>query len=101
VTISPFREEAKSFLEDLWTELDNVLDEEQRVLARKHLPFGYLFGKNQFGQAKVIFLITKENGIFTHRTTTEWPDKSSGGVGQSKTLPANLQQFWEQSEKDK
>ncbi|MHC4084530.1 MAG: serine/threonine-protein kinase [Planctomycetota bacterium] len=101
VTISPFREEAKSFLEQLWSELDSTLDEEQRDLARKHLPFGYLFGKNQFGQATVIFLITKENGIFTHRTTTEWPDKSYGGVGQSKTLPANLQQFWEPSETEK
>jgi tRNA A-37 threonylcarbamoyl transferase component Bud32 len=101
VTISPFREEAKSFLEQLWSELDSTLDEEQRVLARQHLPFGYLFGKNQFGQAKVIFLITKENSLFTHRTTTEWPDKSHGSVGQSKMLPVNLQRYWEQSEMDK
>ncbi|MHC4285005.1 MAG: serine/threonine-protein kinase, partial [Planctomycetota bacterium] len=48
VTISPFREDADSFLRRLWTELDNTLDEEQRVLARKHLPLGQIFGKNQF-----------------------------------------------------
>jgi tRNA A-37 threonylcarbamoyl transferase component Bud32 len=101
VTISPFRQEAKSFLERLWAELDSTLDEEQRVLARKHLPLGQIFGKNQFGQATVIFLITKENGMFSHITTVEWPDRSHSGSGQSKTLPANLQRFWKPSETEK
>ena len=101
VTISPFRQEAKSFLERLWAELDNTLDEEQRVLARKHLPLGQIFGKNQFGQATVIFLITKENDMFSHITTVEWPDRSHSGSGQGKTLPANLQRFWKPSEKEK
>nr|NIP28857.1 hypothetical protein [Phycisphaerae bacterium]NIS54774.1 hypothetical protein [Phycisphaerae bacterium]NIU12374.1 hypothetical protein [Phycisphaerae bacterium]NIU60268.1 hypothetical protein [Phycisphaerae bacterium]NIV02127.1 hypothetical protein [Phycisphaerae bacterium] len=101
VTISPFREEAKNFLEDLWTELDNVLDEEQRVLARRHIPLGYLFGKNQFGQAKIIFMITKENDIFSHTTTVEWPDRSNTGMGRGKTLPGELQRYWEEPEAEK
>jgi hypothetical protein len=101
VTISPFREDADSFLRQLWAELDSTLDEEQRALARKHLPLGQIFGKNQFGQATVIFLITKENGMFSHITTVEWPDRSHSGAGQGKTLPANLQRFWEPSETEK
>jgi hypothetical protein len=100
VTISPFREEAKSFLQQFWTDLDSVLDEEQRGLARRHLPLGYLFGKNQFGQARVIFMITKENGTFSHTTTVERPGRSSVGSGKGETLPANLQRFWSQSSTD-
>ncbi len=100
VTISPFREEVKSFLEKLWAELDNTLDEEQRVLARKHLPLGYLFGKNQFGQATVIFIITKENGTFSHTTTVEWYDRSETGMGRGNKLPAELQRYWSQSATD-
>lgn len=100
VTISPFREDAKSFLEQLWAEMDSTLDEEQRVLARKHLPLGYLFGKNQFGQATVIFLITKENDSFSHTTTVEWPDRSETGTGRSNKLPTELQRYWSQSATD-
>jgi tRNA A-37 threonylcarbamoyl transferase component Bud32 len=101
VTISPFREEAKNFLENIWSELDNVLDEEQRILARKHLPFGYIFGQNQFGQAKVIFLITKENDTFSYTSTIEWPNRSQTGSGRSDVLPADLQRFWEEPEAEK
>jgi len=100
VTISPFREEAESFLEELWIELDNTLDTEQRVLACEHLPLGQLLGKNQFGQAKVIIEISKQNGAFDHTTTVEWPDRSEGGSGQSDKLPAELQRFWDQSPTD-
>jgi hypothetical protein len=100
VTISPFREEVKSFLEKLWAELDNTLDEEQRVLARKHLPLGRIFGKNQFGQATVIFIITKENGTFSHTTTVEWYDRSETGTGRGNKLPAELQRYWSQSTTD-
>ncbi|MBA7620055.1 Serine/threonine-protein kinase PknD [subsurface metagenome] len=102
VTISPFREEAESFLEQLWVELDSTLDEEQRVLARKHLPLGLIFGKNQFGQARVIFMITKENGMFSYTTTCERPDgRTESGGGRNKTLRPGLQRFWEQSATDK
>jgi hypothetical protein len=100
VTISPFREEAEKFLEDLWTELDNILDAEQRELAREHLPLGQLFGMNQFGQAKVIIIISKENGTFSHATTVEWPDRSETGSGRGNKLPAELRRFWNQSSVD-
>jgi len=100
VTISPFREEAESFLEELWVELDSKLDMEQRELAREHMPLEQLFGKNQFGQATVIFLITKENGTFSHTTTVEWPDRKEVGSGQSDKLPANLQRYWNQPSTD-
>ena len=100
VTISPFREEAESFLEQLWVELDSTLDEEQRVLAREHLPLGQIFGKNQFGQATVIFMITKENGTFSHTTTVEWPDRSETGSGGGNKLPPGLQRFWEEPATD-
>ncbi len=96
VTIFPFRQEAKSFLEQLWTDLDSVLDEEQRVLAREHLPLGQLFGMNQFGQAKVTISISKENDAFSHSTKVDWPDRSQKDLGTGKTLPAELQRFWDQ-----
>lgn len=94
VTISPFREETEKFLEGLWDMMDSVLDEEQRALAREHMPLEQLFGKYQFGQAKVIIMITKENGTFEHITTVEWPDRSEESRGGGNTLPASLQRFW-------
>ncbi|MDH4240518.1 MAG: bifunctional serine/threonine protein kinase/MFS transporter [Phycisphaerae bacterium] len=100
VTISPFREEAESFLEELWIELDSTLDMEQRELAREHMPLEQLFGKYQFGQAKVIIEISKQNGAFDHTTTVEWPDRSEGGSGRSDKLPAELQRYWSQSATD-
>jgi len=102
VTISPFRKEAESFLEELWIELDNTLDTEQRVLAREHLPLGQLLGKYQFGQAKVIIMISKENGMFSYTTTCERPDKrTESGGGRNKTLPHELQRFWKEPATDK
>ncbi|MHC4656858.1 MAG: bifunctional serine/threonine protein kinase/MFS transporter [Planctomycetota bacterium] len=100
VTISPFREDADSFLRQLWAELDNTLDEEQHDLAREHLPLGQLLGKYQFGQTTVIFMITKENGTFSHTTTVEWPDRSHVGSGGGKTLPPELQRYWDQAATD-
>ena len=97
LTISPYREEAEKFLEGLWDMVDSVLDEEQRALAREHLPLGQLLGKYQFGQAKVIIMITKENGTFSHTTTVEQSGRSESYLGQSDKLPAELQQFWDQA----
>jgi len=97
VTISPFRKEAVIFLQQFLTDLDSVLDEEQCVLYRRHLPWGYLFGRNKFGQAKVIIEISKENDTFTHTTTVEWADRSEVSSGQSDKLPAELQRFWDQA----
>jgi tRNA A-37 threonylcarbamoyl transferase component Bud32 len=101
VTISPFREEAASFLEELWVELDDTLDMEQSELARQHLPLGQLLGKYQFGQARVIIMISKENGTFSHTTTVEWPDnRSDTGSGRGNKLPADLQRFWSEATTD-
>jgi tRNA A-37 threonylcarbamoyl transferase component Bud32 len=94
VTISPFREEAKNFLKQLWVELDSTLDKEQRELACEHLPLGQIFGKNQFGQTTVIYNITKENGMFSYTIKHERSGKSTESVGRGKTLPAGLQRFW-------
>ena len=101
VTISPFREEAEKFLEGLWDMVDSILDEEQRALAREHLPLGQLFGKYRFGQARVTIMITKENGTFSHKTKVEWPDRNEESSGTGNTLPAELQRFWNQPEADK
>jgi tRNA A-37 threonylcarbamoyl transferase component Bud32 len=98
VTISPFRQEAASFLEELWIELDDTLDTEQRELARQHMPLGQLFGKYQFGQVKIIILISKENDTFSHTTTVEWPDnRSETGSGRGNELPAELRRFWSEA----
>jgi tRNA A-37 threonylcarbamoyl transferase component Bud32 len=96
VTISPFREEAEKFLEDLWAELDSILDMEQRALARENLPLGQLFGKNQFGQARVIIKMSKENGTFSHTITVVRSGRSETSSGQGNKLPAELQRFWSQ-----
>jgi hypothetical protein len=101
VTISPFRKEAEEFLEDLWAELDSTLDMEQRELARERLPLEQLFGKYQFGQARVTILISKENGTFSHKTKVEWPDRSEESSGTGNTLPDELQRFWNKPEADK
>ncbi|MGB2808783.1 MAG: hypothetical protein WBC22_13650, partial [Sedimentisphaerales bacterium] len=100
VTISPFRQEAESFLEQLWIELDSTLDESQRALAREHLPLGQIFGKYQFGQAKVIIMITKENSAFSHTTTVVRSGRRETGSGRSNKLPAELQRFWNQPPTD-
>ena len=101
VTISPFREEAEKFLEELWIELDSTFDTEQRVLAREHLPLGRLLGKYQFGQATVIIMITQENGTFSHTTTVKWPgSRSDTSSGHGNKLPAELQRFWSQPPTD-
>ena len=100
VTISPFRQEAEKFLEDLWVELDSVLDTEQHVLAREHLPLGQLFGKNYFGNAKVIIMISKEDGTFSHTTTVVRSGRSETNSGRSNKLPAELQRFWDQPSTD-
>jgi hypothetical protein len=99
VTISPFRQEAERFLEDLWSDVDSKLDAEQHVLAREHLPLGQLFGMisvNNFGQAKVIIMISKENGSFSYSTTIQWDNRRQESRSSGKTLPVELQRFWSQ-----
>jgi predicted Ser/Thr protein kinase len=104
VIISPFQQEALAFLGRLWADLDSVLDEHQRALARRHLPLGRIFGTFQFGEPKVIIAILKTGDTFTYTTRYEWPegsDRSGGGTsGSGSTLPPEYQRFWNQTATD-
>jgi hypothetical protein len=109
VIISPFRQEADTFLEQLWANLDSILDEQKRTIARRHLPLGQMFGTFQFGRPEVTVAVSKTNDVFSFATVYEWPKGSSkigGGTsvdmtGYSKTLPLKYRRFWEQSAADK
>jgi len=108
VIISPFREEAESFLKQFWADLDSILDKQKRTIARRHLPLGQMFGTFQFGGPKVTIAVSKVNDVFNYATIYEWPKGSSkvGGrssvdmAGRSNTLPSKYRRFWEQSATD-
>jgi tRNA A-37 threonylcarbamoyl transferase component Bud32 len=102
VTISPFREDAERFLQQLWADLDEALDDEQkRVVARKHLPLGQMFGTFQFGGPKVTITISKNNGMFDYSTSYKWQKgngKSDGGPsGRNRVLPSEYSRFWQEA----
>jgi tRNA A-37 threonylcarbamoyl transferase component Bud32 len=105
VTISPFREEAERFLEQLWADLDSILDEQKRTLARRHLPLGQMFGTFQFGGPEVTITVTEAAGTFTYSTVYKWPKGESSIVskssvdmaGMGRTLPPEYRRFWEDS----
>lgn len=108
VTISPFREEAEAFLKQVWAELDEVLDEQQRVTARERLPLRQVFGTYGFGGPTVIIAISKVGGEFYYATTYKWPGQSDKGdkgdevsSGMGKTLPDEYRRFWDETVLDK
>ncbi len=108
VTISPFREEAERFLEQLWADLDGVLDEQKRTLARRHLPLGQMFGLFQFGGPEVTITVTEAAGTFTYSTVYKWPKGKSSIVskssvdmaGMGRILPPEYRRFWEEPASD-
>jgi hypothetical protein len=107
VIISPFRQEAESFLKQFWADLDSILDEQKRTIARRHLPLGQMFGTFLFGGPTVTISVSKENGRFSYYTTYKWP-KGSGKSGKGtssgggSTLPPKYRRFWEEpATKDK
>ena len=101
VVISPFRQEAEALLEQLWADLDSVLDEHQRALARRHLPLGQIFGIFQFGEPEVTIAISNTGSTFVYTTQYKWPkgsDRSGGGTsGSGSTLPPEYHRFWNQT----
>jgi tRNA A-37 threonylcarbamoyl transferase component Bud32 len=101
VIISPFREEAKGFLERLWADLDEVLDGRRRAIARNHLPLSQIFGTFQFGGPTVKISINKQGGSFNYDTKYEWPEgsgkSSSGTSGRSGALPPEYRRFWQEA----
>lgn len=105
VIIPPFREEAERFLEQLWADLDSVLDERKSDLARRHLPLGQMFGTFQFGGPKVTIVVTEAAGTFTYSTVHKWPkgsgksDRATSGVGS--VLPPEYRRFWQELTADK
>jgi hypothetical protein len=118
VMISPFREEAERFLEQLWADLDSILDEQKRTLARRHLPLGQMFGTFQFGGPEVTISVTEAGGTFIYSTLYKWPKgggmmggdigggmmggKGSGDMtGSGRTLPPKYRRFWEETATDK
>jgi hypothetical protein len=109
VIISPFREEAERFLERVWADLDSILDEQKRTLARRHLPLGQMFGTFQFGGPEVTIVVTEAVGTFIYSTVYKWPKGKSSIVGRSSVdmagsghkLPSEYRRFWEEPATDK
>lgn len=101
-TIAPFREQALVFLEQLWQDLDAVLDSRKQAIARRHLPFGRMFGLVQFGEPKVTMTIEREDNAFNYEIAYQWPKASGkqggGGKGRMPTLPPECQRFWDRAQ---
>ncbi|MHC4496789.1 MAG: hypothetical protein ACYSYM_13300, partial [Planctomycetota bacterium] len=97
------------FLEQLWADLDSILDEQKRILAHRHLPLGQMFGTFQFGGPEVTITVTEAGGTFIYSTVYKWPKgKSSIGgkgsvdmTGSGRALPPEYSRFWEETATDK
>jgi len=108
VIISPFRPEAESFLKQLWVDLDGILDDGKRALARRHLPLGQMFRTFQFGGPEVSITITEAAGTFIYSTMYKWPKGGGMGgknvgdmTGSGRILPPQYIRFWEDFATDK
>ncbi len=101
VTIAPFPQEAVTFLEKLWADLDKALDERKRAVARRHLPLRKMFGAFEFGRPTVMITIDKDGSFFNYDLKYEWPEDSGriggGGTGRTNTLDPVYQRLWDES----
>jgi hypothetical protein len=101
VTISRFESEATEFLQQVWSDLEDILDERREHLARYHLPLGRLFGSFHLGRPNVGVTIEEDekNGAFSYKATFQWPPGSgkAGGQlsGRTTTLPPEFQRYWD------
>ena len=106
VTITPFREQALSILEQLWADLDNILDTRKQGIARRHLPLGRIFAvlEFEFGGPTVKFTFDKKRGAYDYEITRDWPEDSGvrdgGRSGRALTLPPEYQRFWDEPATD-
>jgi predicted Ser/Thr protein kinase/ribosomal protein L7/L12 len=102
VTITPFRDEALAFLEQLWADLDEVLDIRKKAIARRHLPLGRMFGTFEFGEPTVTMVFDKQGGTFNYKITYQWPEgtgKSGGGMsGLTGVLSPEYRRFWDDAQ---
>jgi hypothetical protein len=104
VTIAPFHDQALAFLERLWSDLDAVLDPRKQAIARRHLPFGRLFGTLQFGEPAVILTMSQQDKTFRYELEYQWPKSSSrsggGTMGAGPALPPEYQRFWDEAQSE-
>ena len=103
--ISPFNEQARNIVRQLWTEIDAAIDDDKRPALHNRLPVGRIFGKMRFGTPTVTIKITKTQpgNTYLHTITCQSPggiiDESPPGV--SDVLPVHLQRFWKEPQPDK
>jgi len=103
VIIEPFRDQAKAFLEQLWTDIDAALAPEKHAAAHKHLPLCPIFGTWRFGQTTMIIEITHKPPFFDYQVSYNLDKQYSGPSGRHsyhnrRSLPPEIQQFWQKAE---
>jgi len=95
-TIEPFRPQAEQFLRQLWKDLDRVLSEPQRIIARGELPLNAMFGRLGFGEHALTLNIIKRDNMFEYKieygSSTRGPRGSASGSRPD--LPPEFQYLW-------
>ena len=88
--------------ERLWSDLDAALDPRKQAIARRHLPFGRLFGTLQFGEPGVTLTLSQQDRSFRYELEYQWPKSSSrsggGTMGAGPALPPEYQRFWDEAQ---
>ena len=99
ITVSPFEEYREELEKTLWAELDDILDESQRELARQHLPVDQLF---PFGEWNVALEVWKTGRQFHYRGTKQRHAGLSRGsfTGSDANPHSSYARFWGKGEPD-